>query len=89
MRLIDADAIDTRYSDPEVVETLEEAPEVNAVVIPKGATNGNVFISTYNPYKAFLHEYAVHVYMTEKDFVCAEYQMNFDRGWWDSPYKEK
>lgn len=27
-RLIDADAIDTSYSDPEVVETLREAPTI-------------------------------------------------------------
>lgn len=27
-RLIDADAIDTSYSDPEVVETLKDAPTV-------------------------------------------------------------
>lgn len=27
-RLIDADAIDTSYSDPEVIETLREAPTV-------------------------------------------------------------
>lgn len=27
-RLIDADAVDTRYSDPEVVETLDEAPTI-------------------------------------------------------------
>lgn len=32
-RLIDADAIDTRYSDPEVVETLEEAPTIDAVPV--------------------------------------------------------
>lgn len=31
MRLIDADAIDTSHSDPEVVETLEEAPTVKAI----------------------------------------------------------
>jgi hypothetical protein len=33
MRLIDADAIDTRYSDPEVVETLDGAPTVDAVPV--------------------------------------------------------
>lgn len=33
MRLIDADAIDTRYSDPEVIETLETAPTVDAVQV--------------------------------------------------------
>lgn len=27
-RLIDADAVDTRYSDPEVVETLDNAPTI-------------------------------------------------------------
>lgn len=27
-RLIDADAVDTSYSDPEVVETLREAPTI-------------------------------------------------------------
>lgn len=35
MRLIDADAIDTRYSDPEVVETLNGAPTVDAVPVSK------------------------------------------------------
>lgn len=33
MRLIDADAIDTRYSDPEVVETLDNAPTADAVPV--------------------------------------------------------
>ena len=33
MRLIDADAIDTQYSDPEVIETLEEAPTIDAVPV--------------------------------------------------------
>lgn len=27
-RLIDADAVDTRYSDPEVIEALNEAPTI-------------------------------------------------------------
>lgn len=27
-RLIDANAVDTRYSDPEVVETLDDAPTI-------------------------------------------------------------
>ena len=31
MRLIDADAIDLRYSDPEVKETLDEAPTIKTV----------------------------------------------------------
>ena len=31
MRLIDADAIDLRYSDPEVKETLDDAPTIKTV----------------------------------------------------------
>lgn len=31
MKLIDADAIDLRYSDPEVKETLDEAPTIKTV----------------------------------------------------------
>ena len=31
MRLIDAEAIDTSHSDPEVVETLQDAPTVDAI----------------------------------------------------------
>lgn len=34
--MIDADAIDTRYSNPEVAETLEMAPTVDAVPVVHG-----------------------------------------------------
>ena len=33
MRLIDIDSIDTTHSDPEVVETLQEADPINAVPV--------------------------------------------------------
>ena len=35
MRLIDADSIDTRYSDPEVKETLDNAKTVKAIPLDR------------------------------------------------------
>lgn len=51
-------------------------------------TNGDVIEETFKPFKVCVHQYAVHVYMTETDFVKAEYQMNFDINWWNSLYSE-
>lgn len=42
MRLIDVDMIDTTYSDPEVIETLDNVPTVKAIPIPGGATNEDI-----------------------------------------------
>lgn len=43
MRLIDADAVDTSYSEPEVKEALDLAPTINAIVIPEGATRRDLY----------------------------------------------
>jgi hypothetical protein len=43
MRLIDADAVETSYSDPEVRESLNLAPTINAIVIPEGATRRDLY----------------------------------------------
>ncbi len=52
-------------------------------------TNGDIIIKNFNPYKVCEHKYSVHVYMTENDFINAEYQMSFDTDWWNSEYKEQ
>jgi hypothetical protein len=52
-------------------------------------TNGDKIIETFNPYKVCEHKYSVHVYMTENDFVRAEYQMSFDADWWNASYKKE
>ena len=43
MRLIDADAVDTSCSDPEVKEALDLAPTINAIVIPAEATRRDLY----------------------------------------------
>ena len=58
------------------------------IEIPDNVTNGDVIIKTYKPYKICVHEYVVHIYMTENDFNRAEYQMSFDVDWWDAPYQK-
>jgi len=57
------------------------------VVIPKNATNGDMVKAMLNPYKICEYKYNVHIYMTERDFWKAEYQMNCDTSWWNAPYK--
>ncbi len=59
------------------------------VIMPKNATNGDMIKAMLNPYKICEYEYSVHIYMTEKDFRKAEYQMNCDTSWWNAPYNMK
>lgn len=57
------------------------------IEIAGNLTNGNVIKAMFNPYKICEYEYSIHVYMTEEDFLKAEYQMNYDANWWNAPYK--
>ena len=59
----------------------------HAIPIPDNATNGEVIMAMLNPYKICEYKYSVHVYMTEKDFLNGNYQMNLDSDWWNAPYK--
>ena len=61
----------------------------NSFIIPEGATNGDVVMAILNPYKICEYKYSVHVYMTEKNFWNANYQMNLDSDWWNAPYKKE
>jgi hypothetical protein len=63
--------------------------EVKAIPIPKGATFGGMVTTMLNPYKICEHEYNVHVYMTEEDFLKADYQMNCSADLWNAPYKKE
>ena len=64
-----------------------DIPIHNAIIIPKNATNGDMIKTMFNPYKICEYTCSVHVYMTEKDFWKADYQMNYDTNWWNTPYK--
>jgi hypothetical protein len=55
MRLIDADAVETSYSDPEVKESLDLAPTINAIVIPEGATRRDLYSAISTVQNAILH----------------------------------
>lgn len=50
-------------------------------------TNGDMIKAMFNPYKICKYEFNVHVYMTERAFEETDYQMNYDRRWWNAPYK--
>ena len=55
MRLIDADAVDTSCTDPEVKEALDLAPTITAIVIPEGATRRDLYSALLTTQNAILH----------------------------------
>lgn len=57
-----------------------------ALIIPENPTNGDMIKAMFNPYKICKYEFNVHIYMTERDFEESDYQMNYDRRWWNALY---
>lgn len=49
-------------------------------------TNGDMIKAMFNPYKICEYKYSIHVYMTEEDFLKADYQINYNANWWNAPY---
>lgn len=72
-----------RQLQQNVIESFKEG-----IRLPENPKNGDFIIALYKPYKVCENEYTVHVYMTEDDWLRAEYQMNFDSDWWNAAYKE-
>ena len=64
--------------------------KINAIPIKLNATNGSMFIETFNPYKVVETEGCddIYVYLTEFDLENYKH-IAFDKNWWDSAYKEK
>lgn len=55
----------------------------NLIEIPKRATNGDMFVAVFKPYKAVVYLAQVQVYLTEQ-----KWQM-FGISWWNAPYKKE
>ena len=94
MKIIDSDKLD--FSDVDfyspdskyaVEKIINDALTVNAIIIPEGATNGDMIKAMFNPYKICKYEFNVRIYMTERAFEESDYQMYYDRRWWNAPYK--
>ena len=97
-RLIDADELKKNYphdSDWEypvntneyVCESIDNAPTIDAIPIPKGATNGDMIKAMFPNIK--IHEH-------EKTDICDAYiqidiwdfSIYVSKDWWNAPYKE-
>lgn len=63
---------------------VKQAQKVDAIPIPKNATNGDMFLMLFPNVLATKLPHAVFV-----DFEDNITQLAFDRYWWDSKYKEK
>jgi hypothetical protein len=87
----------------EIIITLESMDSRldNAIEYNKYTTNGELFEKAHNPFKVIRYEtaHAVHVYLTEKDFIEACHQtvqeawrnslfIIFKTEWYDAPYRK-
>lgn len=54
--------------------------------LPENATQGDVIVTLFKPFKVFKNELEVRVYLTEVDFASANPQMIFTPEWWDAEY---
>ena len=93
MRLIDADELEKQAEEARtgardyyedcgmeiIINLVEDAPTVNAVIIPEGATNGDVIKAIF-PNEVGYGEGATCIYYRK---------MCFDLDWWNSPYRKE
>lgn len=99
MRLIDADVLhhcdckgnfsecDTCLDD-DLCNLVNEAPTVNAIIVPNGATNGDMIKAMFPNVKTWE--------VTRDDVHCAYIDFkdiceikSFPLSWWNSPYKKE
>ena len=91
MRLIDADELNKRFESSCTTECaccpysddncglVHEADTVNAIVIPEGATNGDVIKVMFPNFHT--NEMSHTIWVGYDD-------MSFRKEWWNAPYKE-
>ena len=71
-----------RQLQQKVIQSFKEG-----ISLPENPKNGDFIIALYKPYRVHENEYTVHVYMTEDDWLRADYQINFNAEWWNTAYK--
>lgn len=82
------DALDACRAEVWEGEALADINSTKPILtIPENPTNGDMIKAIFNPYKICKYEFNVHIYMTERDFEESDYQMKYDRSWWNAPYK--
>ena len=97
MRLIDLDDVEKKlqrlsyrifdkrgieYED--LYELLKNAPPIDAIPIPKGATNGDMIKAMFCDARIWQSD-SYHMAVEFKDALCIKL---FEIKWWNAPYKE-
>ena len=86
MRLIDADMLKTQnliYKKTGEVEC--DMPTVDAIPIPKDATNGDMIKAIFPKYH-FVESNIDSYGWTIEVMECEKWDIFFDRDWWNAPY---
>ena len=102
MRLIDADELNERFESSCTTECaccpysgnncglVHEADTVNAIVIPEGATNGDIIKAMF-PYIKVEDKCSMY-YSVNIENLSADKGLNtvgFRKDWWNAPYKSE
>ena len=96
MRLIDADKLDECLQSmadlewnkqvgsskglEDAIDIIYDTPTVNAIVIPEGATNGDMIMALFPNASVYEHN-GGSTYSVNNEY-------NFNTTWWNAPYKE-
>lgn len=62
------------------IKKINDTPTVNAIVIPEGATNGDMIMALF-PNASVYEQNGGSTYSVNNEY-------NFNATWWDTPYKE-
>lgn len=88
MRLIDADKLKCIYPQNKAMhEALNHARTINAIVIPKNATNGEVIMAMFDCQEDEKQWGNDTILVTFKGKNNPSH--NFDLDWWNAPYKKE
>ena len=98
VRLIDANSVDVSQTVKGISDfaeriktTLDNAPTVDAIEIPKNATNGDMIKNMFNIPDSEIEEgllSTIYIYTIKgdsQDFL--KKQITFNKDWWNAPYK--
>jgi len=92
MRLIDADKLEIRMfglnGDGVDEYDIENAPTVNAIVIPDNATNGDVIKAVF-PNIEFTEFYRDYLGSDKHARFGSRREMDVDINWWNAPYERE
>lgn len=67
---------------------INNTPTVNAIIIPEGATNGDMIKAMF-PNTTFYDDTLDYGYVYDEVRCAENYMMTYSKSWWNAPYKKE